>query len=171
MRAIIAAVFLMLTMPVVAAAAPVKPGFGDHANNAAIQNRDPIATQMTPTEIAVGKRLAKEWKPINPVQRASITQSGAIFKFECYAAKSDVTRIVEVDSNSKQVRSWSKVSSKMTVGPFGPYSATITSEAITWYKKGEDSNTKYTLVRKTKTLNTEIFYNIMDEPWREIASC
>ena len=139
MRVIFAAVFLMLSISVVAA--------------------------------EVGKRLAKEWKPINPVQRAAITQSGAIYKFECYAAKIDVTRIVEVNSDSKQVRIWSKVSPKLTVGPFGPYSATITSETITYNKKTEDSNTKYILDRKTKTLKTEIIYNIMDEPWRETASC
>lgn len=125
----------------------------------------------TPAEIAAAKRLAKEWKPADPVQRASITQSGVLYKFECYAAKLNVTRIVEVNSETQEVRFWSKMSPTLTVGPLGPYTATITSETITWNKKSDDSSTKYILDRKTKTLKTEIIYNIMDEPFRETASC
>ena len=103
--------------------------------------------------------------------RAAITQSGAIFKFECYDAKLDVTRIVELNSDSKEVRSWSRVATKVTAGPFGPFSATITSEAITWNSKNDDSITRFTLDRKTKTLRALIIYNIMDEPRRESAAC
>jgi hypothetical protein len=96
--------------------------------------------------------------------------------FECYAASTDITRIVQIDENTNQVRFWVKLQPTLARS-VGPFYATITPRKITWAQittRGRaSSTTTYTLDRQMLTFNIHIIYNdFMDmDPWDNTSPC
>jgi hypothetical protein len=153
-------------------ASPQKPGYGDPRVTAE-QNRDGIAKQMTPAEIAEGQRLANEWKPQQAQVRTaepSKPPRNALIKYECLKTDNSGLRwLVDVDTNTKQVF----FTTSFLNGPkniSGPHRATITADKITWEWNTVvgrySSKTLRTIDRRTGKGTIEITYP--DEPkWEE----
>jgi hypothetical protein len=99
----------------------------------------------------------------------------APIKFECYAAKTNVTHIIEIDDAKKQARLWARFSPTLTNGPFGPYSATITPDKITFVIDNSVGRAKslstHTINRKTQSLNIEIDHGPGEERWKQTSPC
>jgi len=103
---------------------------------------------------------------LTPAIGASAKNS-SITKVVCLEPN-NVLRILEIDYKAKSVRHWARFTRGRS-GPFGPYSAEISSDKVSWVEnnsKGASINVGYyTLDRKKKTLDIKIDYGPSKESW------
>jgi len=94
-------------------------------------------------------------------------KNSSITKVVCFEPN-NVLRILEIDYKAKSVRHWARFTRGRS-GPFGPYSAEISSDKVSWVEnnsKGASINVGYyTLDRKKKTLDIKIDYGPSKESW------